>query len=252
MILKDIVPMLKSQGFVLAHSSTGCYDFRNTDGSRLIRYDFPPFERLKLRISFSVIGKNKFSLEMDEFKRIYDGSYSDQKGLDHLLLQATSDIIDILLPYLSLLDDAYIQAAPNLYSAFSISPVDRAHAFADKFGYSISPDISYSFLKPFMKFICPCDPCARKEKFGHVQDDILGCAAFIGECLKTQREALHWGWSETPEYSARTLERFQPLRQFGLILHQGQTRLEFDTLSRTLYEWNFFGLECLAPQKESD
>lgn len=254
-IIKIVIPLLEAHGFHLRLDGqtmatiSKSYDFVNEDRTREISYDFPPLRIRYLRISLSVFGaQHKFSIEMEQFRKMYDGHYENQAELDHLLITATENIVNIILPYLDALDRVFVVATNKLYHLLSEDTEEKAIGFSER--HSIEFDPKYRFrdksLISIIRALQSNDISMRKEDFQRCQDEVLGLAAFLGECERKSSPYLHWGWTQIPEFSRRAMELIKPQSTYGLILLPSDTAPAFDPLANILYAWNFSELETMS------
>lgn len=246
-IKKTIAPFLEKYGFHLL-SQKGGYDFRNEDGTRLIQYDFPPLRPRFLRITISVLGEHRFSLELSQFKKLYNGHYDTQAELDDLIISATQNIVSVILPYIDSLVQVYIEPTDALYHLLSVDPKKVAMDFLSRYSTELSQGhlAEREMIRSIVRDMQPSDILLRKEWFQHRQNEIIAVAAFLGERHLEMEPYLHWGWSAIPELSSRAMQILKPRSKYGLILSSDNTSLSYDALNNALYLWNFCGIEILT------
>lgn len=203
---KTALPILAPCGFTLINGGPAPeHYFRNKDGTRLIFFSYDWKLLHRLRITFETRGgENDLVVVLHELDPQFCPSskmtYTTQVELEECVEAAARDGVNIILPYLDVLEQNYIPNTKELEEKIKNDPQKRAARFAKKWSMKLWDKYALNRLNDILDTM-RTDVSHRKEAFEKHEEEFLDLAAYyIGTACITNPDET-WDWREYPEGS---------------------------------------------------
>ena len=223
-----MLPALEKAGFSFSVIGKNDFCFKNKIGTRQILVDTGRFYPHALRIAYQVTGQCYFRFMLNEidpqFFPVANETYRTEEDLAEYLQKVARGTVQIILPYLDIMEENYIEYDDSLSLQMAFDIQARIKRFREKWKIDLLHDpVCLKKLDTIMDTM-RTTISNRKADFKRHQEEFLDLTAFYGELLNAESEtAGMWTWREVdpghPEYVV------------------GPTR--YNPLRRTILAWNF-------------
>ena len=216
------------EGFSFSTLGKNTLCFQNEDRTRQVLIDTERYGLHKLRFAYQVTGKHIFRFYLNyldpSFCPVAKQTYETKEELAFYLESVMRDTTQIILPYLDVMDNNYVEYDESLSSKMSINLWERISRFRRVWDFSMryepaqlkKLDTIMDSMRSAISF--------RKEDFYRHLEELLDLSACYGELLNSE--------SHTPRNWAK--KESSP-GHFEYVV--GPT--QYNPLWRVMYAWNF-------------
>lgn len=227
-IRKIMSPDMKKAGFSFCVSSKNDFCFKNEDGTRNVLIDTERYGPHKLRFAYQVFGKHYFRFYLEDldpaFCPVANQTYETMEELIFYLENITWDTIRIILPYLDVMEENYVEYEESFSQQMGLNFQERIFRFQEKWGFDLKYDEAHRMKLDAIMDSMRTTISARKQDFYRHKEEFLDLSACYGELLNVG--------DDTPGQWAR---KESTPGHFEYVV--GPTK--YNPLWRAMFAWNF-------------
>lgn len=219
---------MKKAGFSFSVLGTNHFYFENGDGTRQVLIDTERYGPRELRFAYQATGKHHFRFYLNNldpaFCPVAKQTYETKEELVFYLESVTRETIQIILPYLDVMEDNYVEYEEPLSQQMFLNLQERISRFQKAWGFSLQYEAAQLKKLDAIMDSMRSTISARKEDFYRHKEEFLDLSACYGELLNAK--------SHTPGNWVR--KESNP-GHFEYVV--GPTR--YNPLWRAMFAWNF-------------
>lgn len=219
---------MEKSGFLFSALSTNNFCFQNESGTQQVLIDTEKHGPRTLRFAYQVTGKHYFRFYLKHlnpaFCPVADQTYETKEELEDYLTNVTRDTTRIILPYLNIMEENYVEYEESLSQHMFLNLQERICRFRKEYNFSLQYDVVQLKKLDVIMDSMRSTISDRKKDFYLHEEEFLDLSAYYGELLNVK--------SHTPGNWVR--KGAEP-GQFEYVV--GPT--QYNPLWRTLFAWNF-------------
>ena len=228
-ILRKIMsPDMKRAGFSFFVLSKNDFCFKNENGTRHVLIDTERYGPHKLRFAYQVFGKHYFRFYLEDldpmFCPVADQTYETMEELIFYLENLTRDTIQIILPYLDVMEENYVEYEESFSQQMGLNFQERISRFQKKWDFALKYDEVHRMKLDAIMDSMRTTISARKQDFYRHKEEFLDLSACYGELLNVG--------DDTPGQWTR---KESTPGHFEYVV--GPTK--YNPLWRAMFAWNF-------------
>lgn len=228
-ILKKIMSAdMQRAGFSFCVLSKNDFCFKNENGTRHVLIDTERYGPHKLRFAYQATGKHYFQFYLRDLDPVFcpvaNQTYETKEELIFYLENLTRDTIQIILPYLDVMEENYVEYEESFSQQMGLNFQERISRFQKKWDFDLKYDEAHRMKLDAIMDSMRTTISARKQDFYRHKEEFLDLSACYGELLNIEEN--------TPR---RWVRKESTPGHFEYVV--GPT--QYNPLWRAMFAWNF-------------